>query len=247
MQHGRFKDVQMIKVEDCDGLTNEQIQEQIDLRNHWISNVLMGTLYPGVLATENEKLRELLIKRREQKKKMVTKAANNTGMRWETTEPCASCPYRTDAKLEFWHPGEFVNLQEQDANEYGGAIFGCHGTRKLPEGPSVCAGWLLDQKRRNIPSIQLRLCLMVSEEARDCLEEVNDGGHDLYDSIEEMCEANNIPTREEQTWLSSFTTKKTSPITKEKGTGARTRKERSSTKPKKKRSKVSKKSTKRKS
>ena len=110
-------------------------------------------------------------------------------MKWDTKSPCGSCPYRKDAPLGLWHPAEFDNLLKQDGNEMQGAAFGCHATIKA-ENPSVCAGWLLDQKKRGIPSIQLRLHLMQNSEALQCLEEVNSGGHELYDSIREMVEAN---------------------------------------------------------
>ena len=108
-------------------------------------------------------------------------------MKWSTRTPCKSCPYRRDAPLGFWAWDEFVNLEFQDSDPVNGHTFGCHGTKSDPD---VCAGWLLDQKRRGLPSIQLRLHLMTNEEARECLEQVNDGGHVLYDSIAEMIEAN---------------------------------------------------------
>lgn len=113
-------------------------------------------------------------------------------MRWETREPCESCPYRRDAKLEHWDPIEFETLLANNANEMYGPVYGCHGSKKLAEGPTVCGGWLLDQKRRGLPAIQLRLTLMKNPEAVTALEEVNDGGHELYDSIQEMCEDNGV-------------------------------------------------------
>ena len=109
-------------------------------------------------------------------------------MKFDTTEPCGSCPYRRDAKLGLWHPSEFENLARTEREQMG-AIFGCHATIKQKP-PSVCAGWLINQRERGVPSIALRLTLMRNKEAVDCLEKVNDGGHELYDSIEEMIEAN---------------------------------------------------------
>lgn len=116
-------------------------------------------------------------------------------MKWDTREPCENCPYRKDAKLKLWDPAEFENLLVQDNNAYGGAIFGCHGTAKL-ESPSVCGGWLLDQKRRNLPSIQLRLAVISSDAAAKALEAITDGGHKLYTSIAAMCRANGIRIRD---------------------------------------------------
>lgn len=113
-------------------------------------------------------------------------------MRWDTREPCESCPYRVDAQPEKWHQSEFEKLLMNNANEYSGAIYSCHSSRLVPEGSTVCAGWLLDQQRRGLPSIQLRVILCTNEAAVMALEEVSDGGHELYDSIEEMCKVNGV-------------------------------------------------------
>jgi hypothetical protein len=116
-------------------------------------------------------------------------------MKWDTREPCASCPYRKDAPREMWHAEEFKKLLAADANEFGGAMFGCHKFRNHPEQAQVCGGWLLDQKRRGCPSIQLRLVLIHKPEAVKALEEITDGGHRLYASIAAMCRANGIQLR----------------------------------------------------
>lgn len=113
-------------------------------------------------------------------------------MNWTTKKPCASCPYRKDAPLGFWDKSHFDKLSADDADPLNGAIYQCHGTRKRPEGTDVCAGWLLDQKRRNIPSIQLRLALFRSKQACDLLEAVDPGELELYGSIDEMVDANNL-------------------------------------------------------
>lgn len=125
----------------------------------------------------------------------------NQPMRWATAIPCNSCPYRKDAPRELWSREEFYGLLRNDRDELGGAIYGCHGTRKVPEGPSICAGWLLDQKRRGLPAIQLRLSLMRSEAARTNLESVSNGGHELYSSIREMCAANGVDEEAERPLL----------------------------------------------
>lgn len=111
-------------------------------------------------------------------------------MKWDTKEPCESCPYRKDARLEFWHPDHFKKLLEDDRVEHGlGSMYACHSTGKRPE-PSICAGWLLNQKRRETPNNILRLNIIKNNEAFRCFEQVTDGGHELYESIEEMVEAN---------------------------------------------------------
>lgn len=108
-------------------------------------------------------------------------------MKFDTRTPCGSCPYRIDAPLGLWDEQHFRDLERNDADEIFGAIYGCHATRKRGE-PSVCAGWLLDQIRRGIPSIQMRLAL--ARDRRLDLEELSDGGHVLYDSIADMVAAN---------------------------------------------------------
>lgn len=107
-------------------------------------------------------------------------------MRWDTKEPCKSCPYRRDAPLGFWHPEEFDKLVDSERSQMG-SVFACHGTKS---NMSVCAGWLLKQRDNGIPSIVLRLQLMRNQEAVDCLNQVSDGGHELYDSVDEMIDAN---------------------------------------------------------
>ena len=115
-------------------------------------------------------------------------------MIWDRTSPCATCPYRRDVKLALWSEEEFVKLRRQDADPLTGAVYGCHSSAVKPvEERRPCAGWLLDQKRRNLPSIQLRLALIHKPEARELLDRVTDGGADLYDSIQEMHETNYPP------------------------------------------------------
>jgi hypothetical protein len=112
-----------------------------------------------------------------------------TRVAFDMKEPCASCPYRRDAPLQLWAREEFVRLLETDAEPFPGALYACHGTGKLPQ-KRVCGGWLLDQKRRGCPSIALRLSLLSDDTAVVCLETITDGGHPLYDSIEDMVDAN---------------------------------------------------------
>ena len=112
-------------------------------------------------------------------------------MKWDIESPCKSCPYRKDSPLALWDRYEFENLLKHDADPMQGAVFGCHATRHRPrEEQGPCAGWLLDQKRRGTPSIQLRLRLMRNEEAGHCYENVSEGGLELYETLQEMCEVN---------------------------------------------------------
>jgi hypothetical protein len=112
----------------------------------------------------------------------------------EAREPCKSCPYRKDVKPGTWHRSEFVNLVAQDRNDFGGHQFGCHQHRKLPEAErGACVGWLLDQRKRGTPSIQLRMTLITKPEACEQFNQAHaPEGVALYSSIAAMCRANKV-------------------------------------------------------
>lgn len=109
---------------------------------------------------------------------------------FDRREPCTSCPYRTDAPLGLWSPAEFEALLRNDGDMLG-TKYGCHEFNKRPEEAQVCIGWLINQRERNVPSIALRLTLMRNEPARKCFKEAASPAP-LYESIEEMCEANGV-------------------------------------------------------
>ena len=102
--------------------------------------------------------------------------------------PCGSCPYRVDVPIGTWHREEFENLLANDADELNGGVFGCHRFRLRIKDAEVCAGWFLDQTRRGIPSIKLRLVLMRLDEQPV----VTNGGHELYSTLKKMCLANGV-------------------------------------------------------
>lgn len=109
--------------------------------------------------------------------------------------PCKSCPYRKDVRVGFWDKVEFKNLLAQDADELNGSIFGCHEDRKKPdEDRRLCIGWVLDQKRRNVPSIRLRLMLARQGDKGlgDLMADASDGGVALYPTLKTMCRANGV-------------------------------------------------------
>lgn len=111
---------------------------------------------------------------------------------WDRTEPCASCPYRKDAPIRLWHKVEFKKVLVQDADPMG-AIFGCHEFNKRPtEEQRPCAGWLLDQKRRNVPNLQLRIKLWRNEQAAKCFNALSPKGLKLFRTIKAMCRANGV-------------------------------------------------------
>lgn len=120
-------------------------------------------------------------------------------MKWTIESPCKSCPYRKDSPLALWDNAEFENLLFHDADPLHGNMFACHATRHRPQSErEPCAGWLLDQKRRRVPSIRLRLTLMHHPEAVKCLETVTSGGHRLFRTIQAMSRANFKASRQKR-------------------------------------------------
>jgi hypothetical protein len=110
----------------------------------------------------------------------------------EPYTPCQSCPYRKDAPIGLWDPIEFQNLLKTERDMLG-SVFACHGEAKKPtKERALCAGWLLDQKARNLPSIRLRILLSSDERAADQFNRVCGDGLDLFNSVEEMCVANGV-------------------------------------------------------
>jgi len=108
------------------------------------------------------------------------------------TTPCANCPYRKDAPRRLWDVSEFRALLAAERDQIG-KVYGCHKQAPLdPKARGFCAGWLLDQKKRNIPSIALRMVLISDPSAVDALEGVSDGGHEMFNSLEAMCRANGV-------------------------------------------------------
>ena len=122
----------------------------------------------------------------------ITSAKKETAgpLLFDRREPCASCPYRTDAPLELWSPEEFKDLLAKDREQMG-TQYGCHEFRKRKSEAQVCIGWLINQRERNVPSIMLRLTLIRNESAQRCIQEAT-SPVPLYDTIEEMCEANGV-------------------------------------------------------
>lgn len=83
---------------------------------------------------------------------------------WRTRTPCENCPWR---------------------------VYSCH---KSPGAPAalVCAGWLYDQRRRDVPSLALRLAFYQSPEAVEAIKAVRLGGVKVYASLRAMCRANGL-------------------------------------------------------
>ena len=112
---------------------------------------------------------------------------------FDMDRPCENCPYRTDAPRQLWHPDEFRKVRASEQDPVMGAMFDCHkGKDRLQAEHRLCVGWLLDQKKRNVPSIQLRLLLMNKKEASALFERISARGLKLFSSIAAMCRANGV-------------------------------------------------------
>lgn len=107
--------------------------------------------------------------------------------------PCSTCPYLRSTPVGTWAWEEYENLLAQDRDALRGRLFGCHETGKLRK-QHLCAGWLFDQDRRGLPSIQLRLRLTVDETALAQLKAMRAIESELkvktYRSISAMMRAN---------------------------------------------------------
>lgn len=111
-------------------------------------------------------------------------------MNTDRRQPCASCPYRKDARLAFWHADHFVKLLAHDSDPWP-PLYHCHedGKKPVPE-RGLCVGWLLDQKRRNVPALHLRLRLMNDDALGAQLEAISGKGLSLFRTVQAMCRAN---------------------------------------------------------
>ncbi|HBO7965336.1 TPA: hypothetical protein L5C46_003803 [Pseudomonas aeruginosa] len=96
--------------------------------------------------------------------------------------PCKDCPWRRDAVGVF--PAEAFRLSAATAYDMSDRTFGCHTTGK--EKPTTCAGFLLRGADHNL-SVRLNL---INGELD--LNQVSDGGVDLFDSYAEMAIANGV-------------------------------------------------------
>lgn len=116
-------------------------------------------------------------------------------MKFDRTKPCESCPYRLDAPRKLWSREEFEKLLVMDASERG-CIYQCHQERKLPESEHrPCIGWAIDQKKRNTPSIMLRMGLMMKEGMGEWFAKLDVGEPGLFRSLAAMCRANGVSSK----------------------------------------------------
>lgn len=102
-------------------------------------------------------------------------------------KPCGTCPYSRSTPVGVWDESEYRDLLEADRDQIG-KVYNCH----LGDGTAVCRGWLADQKRRGLPSFAFRIALATDGSGKlvETFKAVDENDPDLYDSIEEMAEAN---------------------------------------------------------
>lgn len=118
-------------------------------------------------------------------------AETTTPIKAHMIAPCENCPYRRDAPIKHWDQREYLSVLKGEYSDLG-TTFACHKQRDLPPNQrGLCAGFLLDQKERDVPSIMLRLLLSTDQSARDAYERVHSDVPMYVDAIE-MCRANGL-------------------------------------------------------
>lgn len=106
----------------------------------------------------------------------------NGGDKRYMKKPCPDCPWRKDAVGEF--PASAFQISAPTSYDMSDRMFGCHSAGT--ENPKTCAGFLLRGSQHNL---SVRLHLMAGEIE---LDEVSDGGHELFDNYREMAIANGV-------------------------------------------------------
>lgn len=99
------------------------------------------------------------------------------------TSPCNNCPYRKDAPLQHWSVLEFTDLIKAD-RDYMGKAYGCH-----KNDGSLCTGFVMNQDKRGVPSIALRISLSQNQITVKDLDNLKCKS-EMFDTIEEMTIAN---------------------------------------------------------
>lgn len=104
-------------------------------------------------------------------------------MEYKCKTPCNNCPYRKDSKLQHWAREEFIQLLENDSQQFG-KTYGCHKNNG-----TVCRGWLMMQDKNNFPSLSLRISLSKNNVDRVYLDALHCKS-EMYDTVEEMIKTN---------------------------------------------------------
>jgi hypothetical protein len=97
-------------------------------------------------------------------------------------KPCKECPWRKENKGTF--PAKAFVHSANTAYDLSGNVFGCHmtGTEK----PATCAGFLLKGSYHNL-AVRMKLLSGAIK-----VENVSDGGANLFESYRQMAIANGV-------------------------------------------------------
>lgn len=100
-------------------------------------------------------------------------------------EPCADCPWRVDAVGAF--PAEAFRHSANTAYDMAEHTFACHssGTSR----PAICAGFLLRGADHNLAVRLKRMEGVIRDD-------VQDGGHELFENYRAMAVANGVGAEE---------------------------------------------------
>lgn len=101
-------------------------------------------------------------------------------------QPCPKCPWRKDAVGEF--PAEAFRLSAHTAYDMATSSFACHDSGA--EKPAACAGFLLRGASHNL-GVRMR-----AFKGEIDLDQVDDGGHELFDSYRAMAIANGVDSND---------------------------------------------------
>jgi hypothetical protein len=97
-------------------------------------------------------------------------------------KPCTDCPWKKASVGEF--PAEAFRVSAHTSYDMAKETFGCHssGTKN----PKTCAGFLLQGGYHNFG---VRIGILKGEID---LDDVSDGGHELFDNYKEMAITNGV-------------------------------------------------------
>ncbi|MGO4801189.1 DUF6283 family protein [Pseudomonas sp. W22_MBD1_FP4] len=112
---------------------------------------------------------------------VVTFESSTEGGRCYRRKPCKKCPWRKDSVGEF--PAEAFLHSARTAYDMAQSVFSCHSTGT--DKPSTCAGFLMRGAAHN-------LSIRLSYIRREIGDDLDENGHELFESYREMAIANGV-------------------------------------------------------
>jgi hypothetical protein len=113
-------------------------------------------------------------------------------------QPCSNCPWRRGAPREYWDPLHFKDIW-RNCQDDGQSLMLCHKAGDLPHEEArevICQGWV---RVIGLDAICVRLAAMRGAVTPEELEDTD--RPDLFDSFEEMMEANGIEPPARNRWI----------------------------------------------